>query len=140
MKRFNVCLFMVLFVTAVFASISVIFAQNTVAQDTESLSIKLPAWLQAIMGLGTTAIGASLITWLKGKGTFSKLFSVINDLKLIISALIEVADVIKADIKSPEAIKAWNDLMTDGAKILDDTGNKSLMQKASFLQSKIIKT
>jgi hypothetical protein len=117
------------------------FAQATAAAPVpDPLVLKLPAWMQAVLGLGSTAMGAALITWLKNKGTFTKLFSVVNDLKLFISAIIEAANVIKADIKSPEAVQAWNDLMTNGAKILNDTGNKSLMQKATFLQSKIIKS
>jgi hypothetical protein len=43
---------------------------------------------------------------------------------------------VKQEVKSPEAVKEWNEFIDASSKFLIDTGNKSLMQKGQTLLTK----
>ena len=61
-----------------------------------------------------------------------------EDCKGVITETIDIANYVKAEIKSPEAIKEWNEFIDAASKLMTDTGNKSLMQKGEILKAKKI--
>ena len=86
---------------------------------------------------GTAAAGA-IGAYIFARKKIAYFIEIFNDLKLVLSAFIELASVVKTEIKEPGAVKAWNGVMDACAETLKDTGNSSLMQKGDFLLSKKI--
>jgi hypothetical protein len=115
-----------------------VFAQNTVSQEAASLGIKLPAWVQAALGLTSTGIFGAILTSIAKDAKALKYLKLFEDSKLVISSILEVADYVKVELKDPNAIKAWNDFVTADGQLLIDTGNPSCIQKGQFLLSKKI--
>ena len=114
--------------------VALLFADTATAVATAS-PIQIPAWLQAVLGGGALGGGAIWATMKTKLGKFIMLF---EDCKGVITETIDIANYVKAEIKSPEAIKEWNEFIDAASKLMTDTGNKSLMQKGEILKAKKI--
>lgn len=114
------------------------FAGNTLAQEVAALGIPLPAWAQSMLSHGGTAIAGAVGVYVFARNKIAFFIHEYENLKLVISAFIELAGVVKTEIKTPEATKAWNGVMDACAETLIDTGNKSLIQKGQFLLTRKI--
>jgi len=139
-SRFNFNAVVCFLSAALLIMVVSVFAQgnNTLVQDAQALGIKVPAWVQAALGLLSTGIFGAVLTAIAKDAKALKYLKLFEDGKLVVSDIIEVADYIRLELKDPAAIKAWNDFVTSSGQLLIDTGNASCIQKGQFLQSKKI--
>ncbi len=109
------------------------------AGDTSAIAgVQIPTWLGVLLGVGAPATGGILATFTMLKPKITKAIKLFEDCKLVISEFIELATVLKGEIKNPLVVTAWNDFIDATSTILSDTGNASLSQKATFLLTKKI--
>jgi len=109
---------------------------TTTSNAADAIGIKLPAWLQGLLGIGGTAGSGAIAAWALIKKRIAKAILLYEDCKLVISEFIDVANYVRAEIKTDEAKKEWNESIDAMAKLLMDTGNASLVQKGQALLKK----
>ena len=97
---------------------------------TATAQVSTSVIIQGILG-GLVAGGGGAVAILRGR--VAKMMLLLADLKICIEELTEMANFVRQEIKSPEAVKEWNDAIGAVAKLLIDTGNASLVQKGETL-------
>lgn len=124
--------------TIVLAIATVMVFADSTATDAQHwvFGIKLPEWLQALLGIGGTSGSGAIAVWALIRKRIAKAILLYEDCKLVISEFIDVSNYVKAEIKTEAAKKEWNESIDAMATLLIDTGNKSLRQKGQALLKK----
>jgi hypothetical protein len=101
------------------------------AEVSPDQAVVFPKWIKTVLGIigiagsGTVLLGARKIT---------KLLTLIADLRSVIDNLVHFFYALKGKIKDPELAIDMNQSIDAMAKILEDTGNQSLIRKAASLK------
>lgn len=133
--RFNFVVFLTALVLLIIGSVTLAMAQGA---DTTVLGVKIPAWLQQILGIGGTAGGGALAVWAVVKAKLGKYYTLFENCKVVISETIDLVHYVRDEVKNEAAKKEWNEFIDSVAKTLIDTGNASLVQKGnSLLKAKL---
>jgi hypothetical protein len=129
-KKFNFAIIVVMAMGMVAIATTGVLADSGSATTTTNTTVTLPTWLETLLYVaGVLGTGA---TAMLGKRVIN-LVSLVSDLRDTINKSTHFFYAARTKITDPDLVEDFNNTVEGIAKVLTDTGNKTLIQKASDL-------